>query len=159
MAQSDLIILTFDKLDDAQVVWRALEMMRERQVFGLEYASAITRNGDGTTILHHRCELPAYPHPANARLHGLLSAAIFAPAAGHDHHHRLTEAGLDEFFLRHVTQALVPDSSAILICMPDDVLSDRRALLDAISLFKCALHRTSIPSDIEQTLLRYIRAH
>lgn len=157
MAQSDLIILTFDGFENAQWARRALEMMREQHAFGLEYASEITRDDDGTTTLHQRIELPAYPHPSDTRLPGLLSAAIFTPA-NQDYHHRLTEVGLDGFFLRRVTQALVPNSSALLIFVPyDDDLIDLRALLNAIALLRCTMHRTSLPEGIEQTLLRHIK--
>lgn len=155
MAQSDLIILTFDRFEAAQYARRALGMMREEQAFGLEYASEITRAGDGTTTLHQQIALPAYPHPGHTRLPGLLSAAIFTPVS-QEHRHRLTELGLDEFFLQRVTQALTPNSSALLIFVPaDDDLVNLRALLNAVALLKCTLHRTSIPEGIEQTLLRY----
>lgn len=157
MAQSDLIILTFTEREEAGWARRALEMMREQHGFGLEYALEITRDRGGKTHLHQRIELPAYPYPPDRRLPTLLSAVIFS-ASGEDHVRRLANTGLDEFFLRRVTQALVPNSSALLMFVPeDDALVDLRALLDALSRLKGTLHRTSVPEGIEQSLIYHVR--
>ena len=157
MAQSDLIIIVFEHRQDAPLARIALEMMREQHLLGLEHATEITCDGNGRTLLHQRLELPAYPHPPHSRLPSLLSAAIFGHATA-ERRQRLADAGIDEFFLRRVTQALVPDSSALLFFVPHDSLQiDRRALLGAIALLKGTMHRTSVPPGIEQTLLNHLQ--
>lgn len=157
MAQNDLIILTFEERENAMWALRALEMMRGQHAFGLDCALHITRDRSGKTILHQSTVLTAYPHAPHHRVPNLLCNAIFS-SRDDDHFRQLAQLGLDEFFLQRVTQALVPNSSAILIYVPsDDNLIDLQALLSAISLLSATLHRTSIPERIEQSLLNYIK--
>jgi uncharacterized membrane protein len=158
MAQSDLIILTFDGREDALWARRALDMMRDLDALGLEYALELTRDSSGKTILHQHVELPAYPHAPHSRMPSLLASALFG-STGKEGIRMLVKVGLDEFFLHRVTKALTRDSSALLVYVPqDDVLIDLRALLNALSLLNGTMHRTSVPDGIEQTLLHQMKA-
>lgn len=153
MAQHDLIIMVFGQSGDAFLARQALEMMREQHLFGLEYSTEVTCDSAGRMVLHHRWELPAHAQAGHRRLPSLLSAAIFGHTSENGHR-PLTDAGLDEFFLTKVSEALVPNSSALLIFVPyDSTLIDVRALMNVIALLKGTVHRTSVPQEIEQTLL------
>ncbi len=155
MAQSDLIVLIFELMDDACWARRALQMMRGHTAFGLEHAAEITRDSSGQTTLHHRWALPTHLYNPRSRLASLLAAVIFGYRP-HDEQFILNATGLDERFLTTVTSALVPSSSALLIFVPhDSMVIDRAALLRAISLLRGTLYRTSLPVDAEEALLSY----
>ena len=105
-------------------------------------------------MLHHRMALPAYPHAPHARMPSLLSNAIFSPGTK-DKRVELAEAGLDEFFLEAVTQALAPNGSALLIFVPHAGHGvDLPALLEVLVLLKGTLYRTSLSLELERFLLR-----
>ena len=70
----------------------------------------------------------------------------------------LVEAGLDEYFLEDVANALLPNSSALLIFFPQDSLVNTRQLLDSLSKFKGALIHTTFPSQIIDSVLYLTRS-
>ena len=149
---SDLIITTFPHEDEAFQVRQALDLMRGRQLFGLENAALVTRDSAGQATVHQRWGLPAYPRNPRRRLPVLLASAIFGdvPEEGI---RKLADAGLDEIFLKEVATALDPDGSALLIYIPPDSIVDTRRLLDALALFHGALHHTIIPAEVEKAIL------
>jgi uncharacterized membrane protein len=149
---SDLIILTFSQEDEAFQVRQALEIMRGRQLFGLENTALVTRDRAGQATIHQRWGLPAYPRSPRRRLPVLFAGAIFGdvPEEGI---RKLVDAGLDEIFLKEVAIALDPDGSALLIYIPPDSIVDTRRLLDALALFHGKLHHTRIPAEVEKAIL------
>jgi uncharacterized membrane protein len=156
MAYSNLIIMVFKQRENALQARQALELMRDRLNFGLEHAAEITCDSAGRTALHYHWDLPTYPHGPMSRLPIIFSDAIFGHSA-EDRQRRLADAGLDEFFLRIVVQALVPDSSALLIYVSNDSRADMRALLSALALLEGILHHTTIPPSTERLLLNVSR--
>ena len=99
--------------------------------------------------------LPAYPHAPHTRMPSLLCDAIFSPGSK-ENHRKLVKAGLDEFFLLKVTQALTPDRSALLVFVAyESYRVDLQALLGTIVLLKGTLHRTSVPWELEKILLSH----
>ena len=149
---SDLIIITFPQEDKAFRGPRGPEIMRGRQLFGLENAALVTRDSAGQATVHQRWGLPAYPRNPRRRLPVLFASAIFGdvPEEGI---RKLADAGLDEIFLKEVATALDPDGSALLIYIPPDSIVDTRRLLDALALFHGKLHHTRIPAEVEKAIL------
>lgn len=149
---SDLIILTFSQEDKAFQARQALEIMRGRQLFGLENTALVTRDRAGQAAVHQRWGLPAYPRNPRRRLPVLFADAIFGPAPEQEAQ-RLADAGLDEMLLKEVATALDPDGSALLIYIPADSIVDTRRLLDALALFSGTLHHTRIPAQVDEAIL------
>ena len=149
---SDLIIITFPQEDEAFQAQQALEIMRGKQLFGLENTALVTRDRTGQAAVHQRWGLPAYPRNPRRRLPVLFADAIFGgiPEVGMK---KQVDAGLDEMFLKEVATALDPDGSALLIYIPPDSIVDTRRLLDALALFDGNLHHTSIPAEVEKAIL------
>ena len=149
---SDLFILTFPQEDEAFQARQALEIMRGKQLFGLENTALVTRDRAGQAAVHQRWGLPAYPRNPRRRLPVLFADAIFGdvPEEGI---RKLADAGLGEMFLKEVATALDPDGSALLVYIPADSIVDTRRLLDALALFSGILHHTRIPSQVEEAIL------
>ncbi len=149
---SDLIIMTFPQEDGALQARQALQIMRGRQLFGLENTALVTRDRAGRAAVHQRWDLPADPRGPGRRLLVLFADAIFgvAPEEGAQ---KLAGAGLDEVLLKEVATALDPDGSALLIYIPPDSIVDTRRLLEALALFDARLHHTSIPAEVEKAIL------
>lgn len=150
--QSDLIIITFLQEDEAFQARQALEIMRGKQLFGLDNAALVTRDRTGRASVHQRWDLPAYPRGRQRNLPVLFADALFGctPEEGAQ---RLADAGLDEIFLKEVATALEPEGSALLIYVPSEAIADTRRLLDALELFDGKLHHTSMPAAVENAIL------
>lgn len=151
MAHSDLIVIAFEQKEDALLARKALEIMRDRHMFGLEHAAEITCDANGHAALHHHWVPSVHPYGTRRHLALLLSRAMFdIDAAGQ--RVRLAEAGLDEFFLEEVMQALAPNSSALMIYIPNNSTADAHTLLKILALFQGTLHRTTISPEAESLL-------
>jgi uncharacterized membrane protein len=154
MAHSDLIIMAFGHKEGALLTRRALEIMRDRQLFGLEHVTEITCDAAGRTALHHHWSLPVHPHRELSHLTVMLSSAIFDHHA-ENRHRTLADARLDEFFLQEVMRALAPNTSALLIYVPSNTTTNIRALLNTLSLFEGIVHRTTLSSEAERILINW----
>ena len=153
--QSDLIIITFLQEDEAFRALQALEIMRGRQLFGLDNAALVTRDKTGRAAVHQRWDLPAYPRGRRGHLPVIFADTVFGPT--HEEGvQRLADAGLDEIFLKEVTAALEPEGSALLIYIPSESVADTRRLLDALALFDAKLYHTSMPAAVENAILAQI---
>jgi uncharacterized membrane protein len=150
--QSGLIIITFLQQDEAFQARQALEIMRGRQLLGLDNAAFVTRDRTGRASVHLRWDLPAYPRGRRGHLPVLFADAVFGPTP-EEGTQRLADAGLDEIFLKEVATALEPKGSALLIYIPSDSVVDTRRLLDALALFDGKLHHTSMPAAVENAIL------
>ena len=104
--KSDLIIVIFPHEDQAFQARQALEIMRGRQLFGLDNAALVTKDKAGRAAIHQRWDLPAYPRGPWGHLPVLFADAIFGPTPEQGAQ-RLAEAGLDESFLKDVSKELV----------------------------------------------------
>lgn len=66
---------------------------------------------------------------------------------------RLAEAGLNELFLRDVSEALGPGSSALPIYISHESLADTRRLLDTMALLRGEIYHTTFPKRVEEAIL------
>jgi uncharacterized membrane protein len=151
MAHSDLIVIAFEQKEDAVLARRALEIMRDRHLFGLEHAAEITCDEAGRTALHHHWMPAAQPHGTRRHLTLMLSTAMFDLDA-EGKRPKLVDAGLDEFFLEEVMQSLAPNSSALLIYVPNNGMASTHALLNTLALFHGTVHRTTVSPETEHIL-------
>jgi uncharacterized membrane protein len=151
MAHSDLIIIAFEQKEDALLARKALEIMRDRHMFGLEHAAEITCDETGRAALHHHWVPAVHPHGTRRHLALMLSRAMF-DIDSDGQRVRLAEAGLDEFFLEEVMQALAPNSSALMIYVPNNSSANTHTLLKTLALFQGTLHRTTISPEAERLL-------
>jgi uncharacterized membrane protein len=132
---SDLIVMTFEGVDMAQVVHNSLGAMRKSHILGLDDAAVVTRNGDGLFKLRGEPQV-------SAGLVDLLADRLFCSpdgtlAAG-------TQVKLDVEFVAAVESALHNSGSALLFHVHPDSPSDPCELLDALALFRGTIHQTTL---------------
>jgi uncharacterized membrane protein len=141
---SDLIVMTFDGGEMAQTVYSSLQAMRKSQVLGLVDSVIMTKDSAGQVRISPGSQ-------AGAGLAGLLAELIFlfpervAPTADW--------VQLDDEFMGPVVTALRNDGSALLFFVDSDSLSDTVELLNALALFRGAIHQTTLLPP-EEALLR-----
>ena len=158
MMHNDLIVTIFEQRQDALLARQALELMRDQALFGLEHAAEVTRDSAGQTMVHHRWELVAYPRNPRHHLASILSDAIFGYGE-EAKHARLTAAGLDEYFLSKVRQALVPNSSALLVYVPKDGTANAYLLVQALSILQGTVHRTTVSEEAVNRIVDHLRLY
>ena len=151
MAHSDLIIMAFEQKEDALLARKALEIMRDRHLFGLEHAAEITCDERRPHGAAPSLGAATHPHGTRRHLTLMLSTAMFDLNA-EGQRPKLPHAGLDEFFLEEVMQSLAPNSSALLIYVPHNSTADTRALLKHACALPGTVHRTTVSPEAEHIL-------
>ena len=154
---SELFVLIFNQDEETRNSLQALQMMRKSREFGLENAALVERDGAGKVLIHQYSRYPVWEPVSDDTLLILFTEAIFGDTQ-EDSVRPLIEAGLDEYFLEDVANALLPNSSALLIFFPQDSLIDTHQLPDALSKFKGALIHTTLPSQTLDSVLDLTRS-
>jgi len=149
---NDLIIVTFDREEEAQRIYDALRRMRKGLLLGLENAAMVTVDSTGNATLHQKRKLPADPRATNGDLLSLIVDLIYGdpPEAML---RALANEGLDESFLEKVKRTMGNDSSALLFLVAYHSMSDTGELLNALALFKGKIHQTTLTSEVKAALL------
>jgi hypothetical protein len=130
----------------------AMEIMRNSDFLGVMNAVVVAMDKVGKVFVHSQCQLA---DPSSEMAH-LLACAILAkhPEAGGQ---KLVNAGLDEEFVKRVSSAQRPESSAILNYVRQNSLVDTQQVLDALNLFKGTLYHTTVPPDVAEAILKQAR--
>jgi uncharacterized membrane protein len=89
----------------------------------------------------------------NIRLAGDFAKAIFG-ILRRKGHHKLSEAGLDPFFLEEVDQALKPDGSAYVVYVSRESQIDALRLIEILEGVQGDLYHTTFPHRVEEALLK-----
>lgn len=150
---SHLIVVTFDREEEAPSVYNALQKMRGSPLLGLEHAAAVTKDSRGRLSAYQKRELSrAGADPGD----DLLDAAItllFGDTPP-DMVQALIEKGFDDRFREQVVQAMGEDSSALLFLVTRDSQVDRGRLLDILTLFRGRVFETTLPQEVEAILAK-----
>jgi uncharacterized membrane protein len=142
--------MTFAREEDAFKALSGLETMRDSQLFGLENVVLVSRDSNGGAVVHQRWKPPDQPSSQFPRL---LADAVLSRSS-EERVKWLADAGLDEFFLKEVSEAMNPDSSALLIYIPQDSLTDTHRLLKTLALLEGEVYHTTFPEEVEEAVLR-----
>ena len=150
---NDLIVMTFDDEAAALRAKRALEQMRTSPFLGILNALVVARDKAGKVVVHEQWELPAHLPDASEQMPRVVVEAFFGkpPEEGMQ---ELVSAGLDETFVTSVVSALRPRRSMILSYIPQGSLVDTQQVLDTFSQLRGTLYHTTVPAEVEETILQ-----
>ena len=152
---TNLIVITFDNLNDAREARNALGNLGEQGQLKVIDAAVIIRNADNK--LHVDNELESSTK-TGALVGGLLGslflvmfplAGILAGVLGGAIVGKVIEPGVDQDFVKDVSAALKPGTSALFFMFEAD---DFDTTLAALHQFKGTLHQTTLPYEIEESL-------
>jgi uncharacterized membrane protein len=150
---SHLIVVTFDREEEAPGVYDALQKMRGSPLLGLEHAAAVTKDSRGKLSLYQKRELSRAGVDPGDDLPNSAIALLFGDPP-HDMVQALVETGFDDRFREQVVQAMGEDSSALLFLVTRDSDVDRSRLLDILTLFRGRVFETTLPQDVEAILAK-----
>ena len=145
----DLVIMTFNRQEDASETLSALEVMRDKPILGLDMVALATRDQAGQGTVQTRWQSPA---PPGSQLPRVMADAL----VGSDSENgiqALVSAGLDESFLKDVKTALKPNTSALFIYIPTVALADLTQLVNSLGLFRGKIYHTTCPTKVEKALM------
>jgi uncharacterized membrane protein len=149
---NDLIFMTFDNETDAAKARGTLEIMRSSRFLGVSDAVVIVVDSVGKVVVHPQRELPSRLHDPSSQVPRHLVNAISGKLS-EEGMQNLVDAGLDERFVRNVSSALVPTSSAILNYVRYDSLVDTQQVLNVLNQLKGKVHCTTVPEEVERAIL------
>jgi uncharacterized membrane protein len=148
---SKLIVMTFEREDEAPRVYETLQRMRGSPLPSLEDVAAVTKDRRGRLTVTQKRELPP---PGKARGDALFSSAIallFGELPDQTLQ-TLVEDGFDDFFRQRVLETVGENCSILLILKRRGSQVDRGRLFGILSLFNGQVFETTLPPKVEAAL-------
>lgn len=147
---SDLIVMTFDQPQKAKTVRDALQAMRKDELLGVEWAVTITRDQYGE-VAQDQAGPNGEQDPGADAVCSFAILFFFQPL-DQALEVLVSEAGLDETFVRELARSMEQHQSALLFLVRPDSVSDADELLRILNLFKGKIHQTTLPRQAEAYL-------
>ncbi len=153
----DFYAITFDNTERADEVLNKLNRLEKEYLIEFEDAVVAVKNEDGKVKLRQTRDVtPGRGAAGGALWGGLVGMLFFAPvlgaavgAASGAISGRLTDLGIEDKFVKDVTQALDPGSSAIFVVVTKTV-TDKVA--EEFRDLKGKVYQTSLSKDAEEKL-------
>ena len=152
---SDLIVLTFDNVDEAGQVRESLREVEHRGNVKLNDTAVIVKDAEGKVHVHNQVSSGTKWGAVGGAVLGPLLFFIF-PIAGIAVGAglgalvgKLFGTGVDQKFVKDVSQALTPNTSAIFIIVRDGEAAQVRA---AVEPYKGTVYQTTVSTELEEQL-------
>jgi len=153
---SDLLVITYSDEFQASEVLHALRRLQTEYLIDLEDAVVVTKSHDEKVKLHQSVNLTATGAMGgvvwgsligllflNPLLGGLVGAGLGALSGS------LTDYGIKDSFIKELSEALSPDSSAIFILLRKSTYDK---VIPELAKFGGTVLKTSLPHDLERKL-------
>lgn len=153
-----LVVVTFEDENEARNVLDALRNLQKAGQLSIDDSAVIRRDMDGKVHVDNQVDSSVKGGAVIGGLLGLLLGSIFFPigglvlgAAGGAAVGKMMDTGVDQKFVKDVSESLQPGNSALFITSsggsPD-------AVVGALRPFKGNVYHTSLDSEAEQSLRR-----
>jgi uncharacterized membrane protein len=152
---SDLIVITFDNVDDAKNLRAELRRLEGEGVLGLDDAAVIEKDASGKVHIHDEVDRAVVIGALTGGLLGAFLSFLFPiaglviGAGGGALVGKLTDMGVDKQFIQDVTEGLKPGSSALFVLVGSGNIE---AALSAIRPYRGTLYQTTLPTELEAEL-------
>jgi uncharacterized membrane protein len=153
----NLVVITFDNVDEAGQVLEALEAEERDHDVSLDDAAVVAKDQDGTIRVDNEVDRGVKVGAIGGGLLGLLIGFLFggpiaslllgaiAGALGGD----LANLGIDQRFINDVSDDLAPGSSALFLMVRE---ADPEVTAAALAPFKGKVNYTYLPAETEAKL-------
>ena len=152
---SNLIVLAFDDMEEAEKVHQALVHGKKEGVLQIDDAAVIVKDTDGKVHVKNQISRGTWSATGVGGLLGLLLGAIFFPIgglvlglAGGALVGRMMNLGVDGKFVKDVEAELKPGTSAIFVLGK----GDPTATLAILRQYKGKVLQTTLSTDAEESL-------
>jgi uncharacterized membrane protein len=158
---SNLVVITFDDPDEAGKVRETLRSAQHADYLSLDDSAVVVKDEEGKVHVKNETDRGVKVGAVGGGILGLLLAGIFFPVAG------LVvgalagaligasaKVGVDQQFVKQVTEELQPGSSAIFFIVRE---ANPDVALAALKPYKGNVYQTSLPPEAEEELRRILK--
>jgi uncharacterized membrane protein len=152
---SDLVVISFETVDDAVKARSALRDLQKQRLLDLDDAAVISKDADGKVEVHGEVSKDTATGAVVGGFLGLLLAFMFPiagiaiGAAGGALVGHAFDRHIDKKFVRDVQASLKPGTSALFVMLRS---VNTAAALGALRPFKGTLIQTTLNSELEEEL-------
>ncbi len=158
---SNLVVVTFDNADEAGRVREALRELEHKQLISLDDSAVVVKDADGKIHVHNQTDRGVKVGAVGGGLLGLLIGGILFPFAGllagaaiGAGIGKLADQGVDKKFVKDVTDALTPGTSALFVIVRE---ANPEAVRAALKPFHGEIYQTTLSTEAEENLRDVLR--
>jgi uncharacterized membrane protein len=153
---SNLVVITFDNPDEALKVRESLKKMEGEGYLKLDDSAVVVKEADGKVHLKNEMDRGTQAGAIGGSMVGLLIGSIMFPVAGlvlgalggglvgH-----LFDKGVDQQFVKDVTEKMAPGSSAIFFILRGN---DPGMAIATLRQYDGEIYQTTLPEEAEEAL-------
>jgi uncharacterized membrane protein len=158
---SNILVITFEDEDQALSVLRSLKSLANQDMLSLDDAAVITKDAQGKVQVKNMTEKNVKTGAVVGGVIGLALGSLLFPvaglalgAAGGALVGKTLDNGVDKQFVKEVTEALTPGSSAILFLVSHE---NTGMLITALEPYSGKIYQTSFDSEVEEELRKALK--
>lgn len=148
---SNLVVLTFDDMEQAVQAFEALKKVRSSGHLTIDDAAVIVKQESGKVEIKNQLDTGVKWGAFGGGVLGLLLAGLFFPVAGLAVGAiggalvgKAMDLGIDKRFVENVTETLKPGTSALFVIGKSD---NPDAVTGALRPFKGTVYQTTLPTE------------
>ncbi len=155
---SNLITIIFNNVDEAEIVRQTLSEAEGQGLISLDDAAVVVKKADGKVHLENEMNPGTKSGAVGGGLLGILLGFLFGGpigglvvgTAGGALVGSLAKTGIDKDFIKNLTDALEPDSSALFLLLRE--AADPETALALLKPYQGTVYQTSLPPEAEEAL-------
>lgn len=156
----NIVVITFDNMEEATRVREAIRSAEKHDYMSLDDSAVVIRDEEGKVHVHNELDRGVKVGAVAGGLLGLLVGVIFAPLAGvilgvvgGGLVGASADLGVNKKFIKEVTDALQPGTSAIFIIVRK---GNPNMAIAALKPYKGTVYSTTLEGEDEETLRRVL---
>lgn len=155
---STLVVLTFDNEEDAGKLRETIRQQEKQDLISLDDSAVIVRDAEGKVHVKDQIDRGVKVGAAAGGLIGLLLGGLIFPigglvlgAAGGAAVGSAADLGIQKSFVKDVTEALQPGTSALFLVVRH---AEREAALAALRKYRGEVYHTNLAPEDEELVRR-----
>jgi len=159
---SNLVVIVFDNAEEADKVRESIRSVQKQELIKLDDSAIVVKDEDGQVHVKNELDRGVKVGIAGGGLIGLFIGFMFGGPIGAMILGGLggalvgasTDMGLQKSFVKEVSAALKPNTSALFVIVRD---SNPNAAIAALKPYQGEVYHTSLDPEAEETLRRVLK--